>query len=189
MILLYTFENKKENIRISGDFQLKGSVLTVSYLVDDKDQELEDFYPVETGKEELGSLYPLENLWTTTCFEIFLKNQNGKDYYEFNFNSKGDWNVFYFSDYRKRVESFKPDLNIQMKTLQASGRPLLVYSFDIKNLVNLKLPAQVNMATVTKSKVGISYWSQKHNGQKPDFHDFKNFSLLLNSNEGKNNHG
>lgn len=185
MILLYTFENKKENVRISSDFQLDGTILTVSYLIDDKEQELEDFYPYEVGKEISGALFPLENLWTTTCFEMFLKNTNTSDYYEFNFNSKGEWNVFYFSDYRKRVESFKPNLNIKLKTLQAYGRPLLVFTVDIKNLVNLQLPSLVNMATVTKGKTGISYWSQKHNGQKPDFHDFKNFSLVLNSNEGK----
>lgn len=189
MILLYTFENKKENIRISSDYQLFDSLLSVSYLIDDKEQELEDFYPFEPGKDILGTLFPLENLWTTTCFEIFLKNVNSNDYYEFNFNAKGDWNLFYFSNYRKRVENFKPELNIQMKTLQSHGRLLLVYSVDIKNLVNLKLPAQVNMAAVTKSKAGISYWSQKHNGLKPDFHDFKNFSLFLNSSEGKNSHG
>lgn len=185
MILLYPFENKKENIRISSDFQLNGTVLTVSYLVDDKEQELEDFYPFEAGKEISGALFPLENLWTTTCFEIFLKNASTNDYYEFNFNSKGEWNVFYFSDYRKRVDTFKPNLNINLKTLWANGRPLLEFTVDINSLVNLKVPAHVNMATVTKGKAGISYWSQKHNGQKPDFHDFKNFSLVLNSNEGK----
>lgn len=185
MILLYTFENKKENFRISSDFQLNGSILKVSYLVDDSGKEIEDFYPFEVGKDSSGALFPLENLWSTTCFEIFLKNAITNDYYEFNFNSKGEWNVFYFSDYRKRVENFKPPLNITMKTSQSFGRPLLEFFIDIKNLVKLELPAYVNMATVTKGKAGISYWSQKHSGQKPDFHDFKNFSLILNSSEGK----
>lgn len=186
MVLLYTFENKKENIRISSDFQLNGNDLTVSYLVDDRDQELEDFYPFEASKAVSGTVFPLENLWTTTCFEIFLKNFNSSDYYEFNFNSKGEWNLFYFSDYRKRVEGFKNSMEIKMHTQLLAGRPLLEYSFDISKLVNLKLPAQINLATVTKGPAGISYWSQKHNGQKADFHDSKNFSLVLNSKEGKN---
>lgn len=185
MVLLYAFENKKSNIRISSDFRLIGTQLDVSYLVDDKDEELEDFYPFEVKKNISGALFPLENLWTTTCFEIFLKNSNSTDYYEFNFNSKAEWNVFYFSDYRKRVESFKNPVGIEMQTHLVAGRPSLVYSFDISKLVNLKLPAQINLAAVTKSSTEISFWSQKHNGQKPDFHDPKNFSLILNSKEGK----
>tara|TARA_B110001454_G_scaffold171291_1_gene162002 strand:- start:31212 stop:31760 length:549 start_codon:yes stop_codon:yes gene_type:complete len=181
MVLLYAFENKKENIRVSADYQLQGNQLSVSFLVDDKDQELEDFYPFEFGKSVAGSVFPLENLWTTTCFEIFLKNENSSDYYEFNFNSKAEWNVFYFSEYRKRVEGYKSSLEIKMQTQMMAGRPLLTYSFDILKLVNLKLPAQINLSTVTKGKVGISYWSQKHNGHKADFHDPKNFTLTLNS--------
>lgn len=180
MVLLYTFENKKENIRISADYQLQGTQLIASYLIDDKDQELEDFYPFESGKTVLGSLFPLENLWTTTCFEIFFKNEKTSDYYEFNFNSKGEWNVFYFSDYRKRVEGTKNSVEVKMQTQTMAGRPLLIYSFDISNLVNLKFPSHVNLSTVTKGKAGISYWSQKHSGQKADFHDPKNFTLTLN---------
>lgn len=181
MVLLYAFENKKEHLRISADYQLQGSQLTASYLIDDKEQELQDFYPFEAGKTAQGSLFPLENLWTTTCFEIFLKNEKTSDYYEFNFNSKGEWNVFYFSDYRLRVEGFKNSVEINMHTQIMAGRPLLAYSFDISKLVNLKWPAQINLATITKGRVGISYWSQKHSGQKADFHDPKNFTLTLNS--------
>mgnify|MGYP001243253844 CR=1 FL=1 len=180
MVLLYAFENKKENIRISADYQLQGTQLIASYLIDDKDQELEDFYPFESGKNISGSLFPLENLWTTTCFEIFLKNEKTSDYYEFNFNSKGEWNVFYFSDYRQRVGSSKNSVEVKMQTQVFAGRPLLVYSFDISNLANLKFPSQINLSAVTKGKAGITYWSQKHNGQKADFHDPKNFTLTLN---------
>lgn len=181
MVLLYAFENKKENIRVSADYQLQGTQLIASYLIDDKAQELEDFYPFESGTSISGSLFPLENLWTTTCFEIFLKNVEMPDYYEFNFNSKGEWNVFYFSDYRKRVESSKNSIEVKMQTQIIAGRPLLVYSFDISNLANLKFPSHINLSAVTKSKAGITYWSQKHNSQKADFHDPKNFTLTLNS--------
>lgn len=181
MILLYAFENKKENIRISADYQLQGNLLSVLYLIDDKDHELEDFYPFEVGRTVAGSLFPLENLWTTTCFEIFLKNEKTSDYYELNFNSKGEWNVFYFSDYRKRVESFRSSVEVTMQTRLVAGKPSLAYSFDISNLVNLIFPSQINLSTVTKGKAGISYWSQKHSGQKADFHDPRNFTLTLNS--------
>lgn len=179
MILMYPFEDKKEKIRVSSDFSLNGNNFVVSYLIDDRESTLEDFYPFESDKEVAGQLFPLENLWTTTCFEIFLKNVNAKDYYEFNFNSKGDWNLFYFSDYRQRVDGYRSSIDLNM-VIQAKGdQTQLSFKIDFKKLEKLKLPCVVNMATVIKTKAGVSYWSQKHSGVKADFHDFKNFSLKL----------
>jgi hypothetical protein len=185
MILLFPFEDRKEKIRISSQYELVGHLLDISYFVEDKEKRLDDFYPVESNKEILGTLFPLENLWTTTCFEIFLKNAAGENYYEFNFNSKGDWNVFYFSKYRERVSIEKVPLNLKMETQVYADRIILKYQIDLKKLPSLKLPCQVNIATVTKTDLGITYWSQKHSGQKADFHNPSNFSLNLNINEGK----
>lgn len=40
-------------------------------------------------------------LWQKTCFELFIKNKFGDDYYEINFSPKHlQWNAFYFSSYR-----------------------------------------------------------------------------------------
>lgn len=185
MLLLFPFEDKKEKVRLFSHYELVGAKLQISYVIEDNENELEDFYPLESGKEMFGSLFPLENLWTTTCFEIFLKNFKGDDYYEFNFNSKGEWNVFYFSGYRQRVKEHKVDLEIKMLSRSTNERHQLQFQFDIKKLTNLKLPCQVSLATVVKTHLGVSYWSQKHNGQKADFHDPKNFSVILNSSEGK----
>lgn len=185
MILLFPFEDRKEKIRVACHYELAGTILSVSYLVEDKAKALEDFYPVESSKEAQGTLFPLENLWTTTCFEIFLKNLNRDNYYEFNFNSKGDWNVFYFSKYRERVNIKKTTVDLIMETDVHFDRTSLKYRIDLEKLTNLKLPCQVNMATVTKTDLGLSYWSQKHSGQKADFHDSKNFSLILTTNEGR----
>lgn len=179
MILMYPFEDKKEKIKISSDFILNENELIGTFQIDNYGVELEDFLPLVVGKEIAGQLFPLENLWTTTCFEMFFKNTSSNDYYELNFNSKGDWNVFYFSDYRQRVNNHKSNIELKMKILCKAERTNLSFRFDIRKMEKLKLPCAVNMATVLKTQSGNSYWSQKHNQAKPDFHDFKNFTLKL----------
>jgi hypothetical protein len=179
MILLYPFEDKKENIKISCDYSLNQQELNGIFLIDNYAVEIEDFYPLEAEKEMSGQLFPLENLWTTTCFEMFLKNRDSSDYYELNFNSKGDWNVFYFTDSRQRISSYKSFLDLKLKISNTGSRTKLTFRFDIKKMENLKLPCSVNMAMVLKTISGTTFWSQKHNGVKADFHDFKNFTLNL----------
>lgn len=185
MLLLFPFEDKKEKVRVFGHYEISATFLQVSYVIEDKEHELDDFYPLESGAEVIGTLFPLENLWTTTCFEIFLKNVMSSDYYEFNFNSKGEWNVFYFSNYRQRVTGYKSNLGVNMVTRSLNERHQLQFQFDLRKLTHLKLPCQVNLAAVIKTSSVMSYWSQKHNRHKPDFHDPNNFNLILNINEGK----
>ena len=188
MILLYPFQAKNQNIKVSCHYLLVGAELQLSFFIEDKENQIEDFYPLEPG-EKKSLIFKDENLWKTTCFEIFFKNSNSADYYEFNFNSKAEWNLYYFSSYRERVSTFRNELIVMSQNQTDSGKRQLLFRFNIGKLVNLKLPCQINLAAILKINSEISYWSQKHNNVKPDFHDANNFILVLNSNEGGKNHG
>jgi hypothetical protein len=37
-----------------------------------------------------------DNLWQTTCFELFLKPAEGASYLEFNFSPSGEWAAYAF---------------------------------------------------------------------------------------------
>lgn len=188
MIPLYPFQDRKEKIRLFSHFRVEGSILTLNFFVDDSHDELEDFYPLTIGENDT-KVCPSEDLWKSTCFEIFLKNRESADYYEFNFNSKGDWNLFYFSNYRERHKNLENVVDVSLVIEKNLNRTILIYRFDLKKLEHLKIPCQINISSVIKTKAEISYWSQKHNGTKPDFHDPENFSLKMNYSEGKKSHG
>ncbi len=188
MIPLYSFHVKNYNFRVSSNYQLVGAELQLDFFVEDGQNQIEDFYPFAVGARKC-LIFKEENLWSTTCFEIFLKNSNSNDYYEFNFNSKSDWNLFYFSNYRERVTGHFPNIEVVSENQTDLVTKKLRFRFNIGKLERLKLPCQVSLAAVIKSNSEISYWSQKHNNIKPDFHDANNFTLMLNSNEGGKNHG
>ena len=188
MILMYPFREIKEKIRLFSHFEVNENILNLSFIVDDFKNEIEDLYPLTDGFFQ-GKIFSNENLWQTTCFEIFLKNQSGDDYYEFNFNAKGDWNVFYFSKYRERVTDFNHSIQATTSVERKLNRTHLLFGIDLSELKKIKWPCLVNVSAVIKSKSENSYWSHKHNSEKPDFHDPNNFSLKLNlksiSSEGR----
>src|SRR5690349_9037515 len=41
-----------------------------------------------------------EELWRHTCFEVFVRDASGADYYEFNFAPSTRWAAYRFSGYR-----------------------------------------------------------------------------------------
>src|SRR4051794_37365458 len=41
-----------------------------------------------------------DNLWQTTCFELFLKPTDGTAYFEFNFSPSGEWAAYAFASPR-----------------------------------------------------------------------------------------
>lgn len=182
MIRLRPFQDNAEKIKIESRCEVMGGILTLVFSIEDLQRLIQDFYPIETHTEKIGIIYPAENLWQTTCFEIFLKNKQFPSYYEFNFNSSGDWNLFYFSNYRERVKNFSHSVKIKMSTQMINDKIQLRYILDLKELAHLKFPCQANLASVIREKSKISYWSQKHNKKTPDFHDPENFSLQLDIN-------
>lgn len=113
-----------------------------------------------------------DELWQTTCFEVFIGIENSPRYWEFNISPSGDWNVYRFDDYRQGMqeESKVESLNIY---IYRGFYDLLVGvdKFDLRNLTSENCNFNVSMAAVVKEKTGnISYWSLEHCGEEADFH-------------------
>ena len=113
-----------------------------------------------------------DELWQTTCFELFIGIENSPRYWEFNISPSGDWNVYRFDDYRQRMqeESKVESLNIY---IDRGFYDLLVGvdKFDLRNLTSENCNFNVSMTAVVKEKTGnISYWALKHCGEEADFH-------------------
>lgn len=41
-----------------------------------------------------------DELWKATCFELFIRPEEGNGYYEFNFAPSGEWAAYRFGGYR-----------------------------------------------------------------------------------------
>ena len=121
-----------------------------------------------------------DELWTTTCLELFIGAKESAPYWEFNLSPNGDWNIYKLSDYRSNL---MPDLAYQdlASTIDSKASQLelhLVCPLPADLRPSPKL--DVAICAVIQFKHGpISYWALNHGGAEADFHRRDGFVLGL----------
>ena len=116
---------------------------------------------------EAGEPRRADRLWTTTCFEAFLRETGQQAYREWNFAPSGEWAAYDFTDYRGgMVEAdvgappyIRMEDNLTWWTLGAT------IAVEADERWNLALSAVIEEQDGT-----MSYWSLAHPSPKPDFH-------------------
>lgn len=109
-----------------------------------------------------------DELWRTTCFELFIADAGGS-YREFNFAPSGQWAAYRFSDYRNSLGDYPPVTPPEI-TMDDGASVLTVTAFlsgeEFANSHHASLTA------VVEEKHGkMSFWAHRHPGLKPDFHE------------------
>jgi hypothetical protein len=117
-----------------------------------------------------------DDLWKTTCGELFLRDREGRAYRELNFSPSGRWAAYRFDRYRDgRTDS---DIPVPEVTCE-SGQFLFVLTAVIDAAV-IAGAGSAGLSAVIEEKDGtISYWAIAHPEGKPDFHDPACFTLRL----------
>lgn len=108
-----------------------------------------------------------DELWRSTCFEAFLRQDCGEAYREWNFAPSGDWATYDFTGYRDGMANAAvaspPYVRVEDNfTWWALGATIAV-SADAE--------WQLGLSAVLEEKDGTkSYWALAHPAEKPDFH-------------------
>ena len=109
-----------------------------------------------------------DELWRTTCFELFLSDSGGR-YREFNFSPSGQWAAYEFSSYRHLTGNYRlgdpPFLEVQKgETIATATVRLPVDTLDGAHAAGFSV-------VIEEEGGHLSYWSVVHRREKPDFHD------------------
>ena len=117
------------------------------------------------------SIRRADNLWLSTCFELFLAGESQSGYTEFNVSPSGAWNCYQFDDYRHGMQ---PSPCWQLTELeQDDGMVTASFSGELNaGLVRLG-PAAILQNTAGK----IEHFGLSH-GHQPDFHDSSRHVLM-----------
>ncbi|MBX3032827.1 MAG: DOMON-like domain-containing protein [Bdellovibrionaceae bacterium] len=121
-----------------------------------------------------------DELWKTTCFEIFVRPEGSRAYWEFNFSPTGDWAFYRFDSYRQGQSSpplKNPPLTVFKKQQgwEFSVTADLSDQFDFKDRALVYAPAVI----LENGDGDKSYWALEHHRPQPDFHHPDNLVRLL----------
>lgn len=116
-----------------------------------------------------------DNLWRTTCFEIFWQPLGGTYYREFNLSPSGRWAAYDFDSFREGMRDAPVDAMALACSHDDSG---LVLRAQIA--ADLPIPAQVALnAVVEHADGGKQYWALAFPPGPPEFHSEVNRKLII----------
>jgi hypothetical protein len=123
-----------------------------------------------------------DGLWEHTCFEIFLKAADSREYYEFNFSPSSQWAAYRFDDYRAG-----------RKDIAMPSAPKIFHDEGMTHVMDLEIALELKVvrsfgdsdiclgaSAVIEDRAGHkTYWALRHPSSKPDFHHADSFAMTL----------
>ncbi|MBA4045933.1 MAG: hypothetical protein C0471_16165 [Erythrobacter sp.] len=116
-----------------------------------------------------------DNLWQTTCFEIFWQPIGGTYYREFNLSPSGQWAAYDFDSFR---DGMRDAPVIAMSLACSHDANGLVLRASIA--ADLPSPAQVALNAIVEHRDGgKQYWALAFPPGPPEFHSEANRQLII----------
>ncbi len=161
-------------IKINGNISKIDNQLNIKYLLTG---DLSTIIIPQSNKTPLRQY----DLWEHTCFELFLKLKGTTRYWEFNLAPSGNWNVFYFLDYRLNIIEEQAFESFPFKVAFQSPESLIAEAnIDLSKLDITNKDLDIAITTVLENKDGqLSYWALTHPAIEADFHHPNSFIVSL----------
>lgn len=159
-------------ITISGAIERTPRTIVLSFLLQGNLGGL--VLPTATARKRC------DNLWQSTCLEMFWAEEGEKNYWELNLAPNGAWNVYAFADYRTAMRQEDRVAEPLTKTTLAADSFSLTAGMEIGTLHAglARLRVGVN-AVLLHRDTRLSYWALAHPEAKPDFHAPRTFLLRV----------
>ena len=114
---------------------------------------------------EVAEPVRMDNLWRTTCFEIFWQPDGGTYYREFNLSPSTRWACYDFDDFRLNSRDAPAEVAIHYRR---EGGTLVV---EAEVVSELPIPADVALNGIIEDKQGnIQFWALAFEPGKAEFH-------------------
>jgi hypothetical protein len=170
---LRSFAPPPVSLSLAGSVRRDGDRLSLHYRLEDPEGLV--LLPPATAAPRR-----CDELWTTTCFELFLAEPGAEPYWEVNLSPNGDWNLFRLSGYRQGLTP-EPAIDALPFVVERAGGGLdLMVNLDLGALPLAGRPLELAVTAVVELRDGeILYWGLAHPGEQADFHWRDGFGLRL----------
>ena len=117
-----------------------------------------------------------DNLWQTTCFEIFWQPLDGAAYREFNLSPSGQWAAYDFDAFRQGMRDAA--VGSIAVACRHDGEALVLTASIASDLL---CPARIALNAVVENADGSKqFWALAFPEGQPEFHAEANRTLLVN---------
>ncbi|MAM41337.1 MAG: hypothetical protein CL949_23170 [Erythrobacter sp.] len=111
-----------------------------------------------------------DELWRTTCFELFLQPDGGTSYCEFNLSPSERWAAYDFSSPRNGMANRPSPREPECTMRQGTGFAIFDAAIPVEAVPDIACAAGITC--VLEEEGGIkSFWALQHCQDQPDFHD------------------
>ena len=159
-------------------WQLRASIKRLDHSILALDYELlapadQLIWPCATASPERR-----DELWQSTCLELFIAQPNEPSYWEINLAPNGDWNVYRLDGYRQGLQAEPAIQRISLSSHSAADRHQLQATIELPPALRQVAPLEANLCAVLQHANGSnSYWALCHPSSEADFHARAGFVL------------
>ncbi|WP_374405698.1 DOMON-like domain-containing protein [Pelagerythrobacter sp.] len=111
-----------------------------------------------------------DELWRTTCFELFLRPEGSTGYCEINLSPSERWAAYDFTRYRTGISErpFPREPDCTMRT----GSAMAIFDATVPRAGLPRSDCAAGLCAVIEEEGRtLSYWALAHPAGPPDFHD------------------
>lgn len=118
-----------------------------------------------------------DELWTHTCFEMFLrKAADTPAYYELNASPSSEWALYSFDGYHQNMAPMNPVQSPRIRVTSDLGHLQLEVHLNLRDIPHA---GGMALAAVIEDDDGeLSYWALRHISPRPDFHQLDSFITM-----------
>ena len=119
-----------------------------------------------------------DELWQSTCLELFIAQPNEPRYWEINLSPSGDWNVYQLDGYRQGLQAEASIQRIRVSSQTVADQHQLQATVELPAALSQAASLEANLCAVLEHANGSnSYWALCHPGSEADFHARAGFVL------------
>ncbi len=161
-LTLHPSSSKGPTFGVSVEYWRDGRYLLVRFITDEDNDWIA--WPAPTSSERS------DELWRTTCFEVFVAT--GEGYREYNLSPSSQWASY-------RFDSYRAGMTAAPETVVSKGIRFQDYIAILEAQIELPDGAcRLGFSTVLQTAEGtMHYWALAHPSDKPDFHHPDSFVL------------
>ena len=173
--ILKNHNKEEKNIVVEVSLEIKQKRVNIEYRVTGEiDNYIFETFMESEALMRLKSSSPIRanNLWKSTCFELFIAPKENLNYWELNISSSTKWNFYAFDSYKENMREER-DISIpNIEIVQKENLYFISCEFNLREIIPKQ--SNFNLAVILLDRNCVRhFYSINRKGGVVDFHDKK----------------